>query len=119
MEIYVAEDFLELVWGDKEGYVDMPAKVGRYWTPYSFHWPNDGACTRRIDTSMRDDEDLYYSPGMFKSKGRRIEDALPTVWLWADLDEVHPSEGARLGLLPTVGVQSSPGRYQALWRLDK
>ena len=119
MEIYVAEDFLELVWGDKEGYVDMPAKVGRYWTPYSFHWPNDGACTRRIDTSMRDDEDLYYSPGMFKSKGRRIEDALPTVWLWADLDEVHPSAGARLGLLPTVGIQSSPGRYQALWRLDE
>lgn len=114
-----AEDFLEIVYGDKEGWVDLPAKVGSYWVPFHTEWPADGSISRRIDSSLRDREDLYYSVATFSERGRKIEDVLPTAWLWADLDEVHPSAAAKLGFLPTVAVQSSPGRYQALWRLDR
>jgi hypothetical protein len=113
-----AEDFLELVYGDREGWIDLPAKVGGYWVPFHTEWPNDAAIGRRIDSSLRDGEDLYYSVAMFSQRGRRYEDVLPSGWLWADLDEVHPTEAARIGLLPTVAVESSPGRYQALWELD-
>ncbi|HEY6019296.1 MAG TPA: DNA-primase RepB domain-containing protein, partial [Candidatus Paceibacterota bacterium] len=114
-----AEDFLEIVYGDREGWIDLPAKVGRYWVPFHTEWPADGAVSRRIDSSLRDREDLYYSVAQFAQRGRRIEDVLPAQWLWADLDEVHPTEGARLGLLPTVAVESSPGRFQGLWRLTR
>ncbi len=114
-----AEDFLELVYGEREGWVDLPAKVGKYWVPFHTEWPDDSAVTRRIDSSLRDGEDLYYSVAQFSQRGRNIEHVLPSHWLWADLDEVHPTEGARIGFLPTVAVQSSPGRYQALWRLTR
>lgn len=113
-----AEDFLELVYGDRKGWIDLPAKVGGYWIPFHTEWPNDAAIGRRIDSSLRDGEDLYYSVAMFSQRGRRYEDVLPSGWLWADLDEVHPTEAARIGLLPTVAIESSPGRYQALWELD-
>lgn len=113
-----AEDFLELVYGDREGWIDLPAKVGGYWVPFHTEWPNDAAIGRRIDSSLRDGEDLYYSVAQFSQRGRRYEDVLPSGWLWADLDEVHPTEAARIGLLPTVAIESSPGRYQALWELD-
>jgi hypothetical protein len=113
------EDFLEAVYGDTEGWIDLPAKVARHWVPFYTRWPNDSAVTRRIDSSLRDREDLYYSVAQFANRGRKIEDVLPSRWLWADLDEVHPSAGAALGLLPTIAVESSPGRYQALWRLSR
>lgn len=114
-----AEDFLDLVWGEQEAWIDLPAKVGKYWVPLYTKWPNDAAVTRRIDSSLRDREDLYYSVARFAQRGRKIENVLPTGWLWADLDEVHPTAGAKLGFLPTVAVESSPGRYQALWRLTR
>jgi len=114
-----AEDFLDVIYGEREGWIDLPAKVGNYWVPFYSEWPNEGGVSRRIDSSLRDREDLYYSVAQFSERGRSIEDVLPTSWLWADLDEVHPSEGAKLGYLPTIAVQSSPGRYQALWALDR
>jgi hypothetical protein len=113
------EDFLEVVWGARRGWVDLPAKVSGYWVPFHTEWPNDGSISRRIDSSLRDREDLYYSVAQFAHRGRKIEDVLPTRWLWADLDEVHPTSGAKLGFLPTMAIESSPGRYQALWRLQK
>jgi len=117
-----AEDFLELVWGKREGWVDLPAKVGGYWVPYHLHWDGNGAGTevsRRVDACLRDGEDLYFSVGQFTEKGRDYEELMPSHWLWADLDEVHPSEAGKVGLTPTVAWESSRGRYQALWRLDR
>jgi hypothetical protein len=113
------EDFLDIVYGERRGWIDLPAKVAKHWVPFYTEWPNDAAVTRRIDSSLRDREDLYYSVAQFAERGRKIEDVLPSHWLWADLDEVHPTQGAGLGFLPTVAVESSPGRYQALWRLTR
>jgi AAA domain/RepB DNA-primase from phage plasmid len=115
----IAEDFLEVVWGERRGWVDLPSKVGAYWVPYYMRWPADSEMTRRIDSCVRDEENLYFSVAQFKRKGRDYEDMLPTSWLWADLDEVHPEDAIRMGFMPTVAWQSSPDRYQALWRLDK
>lgn len=114
-----AEDFLELVWGEHGGWVDLPTKVGRYWVPFYTEWPADTIVSRRIDSALRDREDLYYSVAKFSQRGRRIEDLVPPRWLWADLDEIHPTAAAKLGLMPTIAVESSPGRYQGLWRLSR
>jgi len=110
---WVAEDFLDIVWGNRPGWVDLPAKVGQYWVPYHVRWPMDPS--RRIDICIRDQESLYFSAGMFTRKGRRYEDMKSSEWLWADLDEVHPE----VVPLPTVAWESSPDRYQAMWKLEK
>jgi len=118
-----AEDFLELLWGEEDGgWVDLPAKVNGYWVPYPLEWPvEDGGTglSRRIDQSLRDGEDLYFSVARFSERGRALENVLPVSWLWADLDDVHPSAAAEMGLMPTIAVESSPGRYQAYWRLAR
>src|SRR5215469_12432987 len=117
----LSEDFLEIVWGDAHGWVDLPAKVGRYWVPW--HHEYEGECsidiTRRIDACLRDNENLYFSAGMFETRGRDFDELKPPQWLWADLDEVHPSSAATAGVLPTLAWESSPGRFQAMWRLDR
>jgi len=116
-----AEDFLELLWEGDGGWVDLPAKVNGYWIPYPIEWPpeSDLGVSRRIDQSLRDGEDLYFSVARFSERGRALEHVLPVSWLWADLDDVHPSAAAAMGLMPTIAVESSPGRYQAYWRLAR
>ncbi len=61
-------------------------------------------------------KDLYWCPHGF-SKPRRLKEyaVLPQL-LWADLDEVDPSE---IKPMPSISWQSSPGRYVGLWIVDK
>src|SRR5215471_16168658 len=105
-----AEDFLDVVWGRRPGWVDLPSKVGQYWVPYHLRWPTDSEVTRRIDVCIRDQESLYFSAGMFAARGRQYEDMKSCEWLWADLDEVYPECEPP----PTLAWESSPGRYQAM-----
>jgi len=112
---WIAEDFLDVVWGTRRGWVDLPAKVGQYWIPYHFEWPTGDHVTRRISSCIEDRESLYFSAGMFEERGRNYEDMLSSNWLWADLDEVNPE----VVPVPTLAWESSPDRYQAMWKLDK
>ena len=109
-----AEDVLELVYGDRPGWIDLPAKAGGYWVPYHMHWEGEKdeetgevvastEVSRRIDGCLRDGESLYFSVCQFEARGRNHEDTMDSHWLWADLDEVDPAVGAReKGLLPTM-----------------
>lgn len=60
--------------------------------------------------------DLYFSPCLFNDARRLRENALKARWLYADLDEVDPHT---VRPRPTIAWQTSPGRYQAMWLLDR
>jgi len=64
----------------------------------------------------RDSGDLYFCTTSLSDK-RRVKGCVQSSrYLWQDLDEVNPED---LGSLkPTIAWQSSPGRFQGLWRLD-
>ena len=62
------------------------------------------------------DCDIYFSPTTYSDIHRRKENVNPSRWLWQDLDAVNPD---KIRPRPTMAWESSPGRYQALWRLDK
>lgn len=60
---------------------------------------------------------VYYKTCLFQPNSIRLvkENAQPKAyWVWADLDKMEPG---RLPVPPTVLVESSPGRYQCLYRL--
>lgn len=108
-------DFLKLVWGEQEGYVFLPRKRKKWIENEAFFWPKD---SERIDDylSKHKGSDLYYTPNLFGQPTRRREYVRNPRWLYADLDTVGP---AKLGVRPHLAVQSSPGRFQALWRLSR
>jgi hypothetical protein len=60
--------------------------------------------------------DVYFCPQLFGSKRRRKETCIAVTAAWADLDECPPEV---LQLEPSILVESSPGRYQALWCFDE
>src|SRR5215471_5488244 len=112
-------DFLRSVYGDDQGWVDIPAKVNGHWIPWLREWPASAGTVKRRIASSIEDEDLYFSCSMFSEKARQYEATLPGRWLFADLDMVAPDVCIKMGLMPTVCWQSSPGHFQALWRLSK
>jgi hypothetical protein len=119
--VKLARDFFYLVWNKGgKGYVDLPTRVNGHWNTHTIEWPEQELTAERmVAGAIDDEEDLYFSVCKF-SENRRGEDcAMPTPWLWADLDEVTPGRCIELGVCPTVVWESSPGRFQALWLLDK
>jgi hypothetical protein len=111
--------FLDMVWGRRRGWVSLSAKVNGYWAERNYLWPDQRrGITQMLSRAVIDGEDTYFSPVQFRRKGRREENALSSAWLFADLDNVTPQACGQAGLWPTVSWESSPGRFQALWRLD-
>lgn len=79
------------------------------WKDYP-HQPGDTISLER---------DLYFAPCVFSGDRRLRRDACGGRWLYADLDEVDPRTLAVLAVAPTLAWETSPGRFQALWLLDR
>lgn len=62
------------------------------------------------------DKDIYFCPHGFTKSIRKKEYADPPFLLWADLDEINPY---KIKIPPTVAIESSPGRYVGLWKVDE
>lgn len=62
------------------------------------------------------DKDIYFCPHGFSQRRRLKEYAVLPKLLWADLDEADPSD---MSPMPTVAIQSSPGRYVGLWMVNR
>jgi predicted transcriptional regulator len=56
--------------------------------------------------------DIYYCPMLFTKKSRRKDDVSVCTAAWADLDTCHPD---KMLVEPSLTLETSPDRYQALW----
>lgn len=120
-------DVISLAWGKQDGYCFFPwisgdattkeERIQSYSEGPAFHWPKDRG---DILEHMRrhQDDDLYWCPSLFEQPRRRIDQAMDEHCLWADLDEVNPRD-IDPEYKPTVAWESSPGRYQAIWLIQR
>ena len=107
------EEFLRNVWGAQPD-ADHAFLASKDWE--SNQW-SEYRVTPTGDDWDLDVPDLYFAPVLFKAPRRLKQHACGGVWLFADLDEVDPRS---LGYLPPqVAWETSPGRYQAMWRLNE
>jgi len=60
--------------------------------------------------------DVYFTPLSYREPSRKKALANSSPWLYADLDPVDPR---RISLKPTIAWQTSPGNFQAMWRLSR
>jgi hypothetical protein len=104
--------------GTYEGYfcIAFLAHGGKkqFWERW-YHYPTE--LPEAVDEINRQvlQANIYFCPQLFAQKKRKKEfvKAAPTVW--ADLDTCHPD---LLEVKPSVIIQSSPSRFQALWRVQ-
>lgn len=116
-----ALEFLHKIWAQQsaqEGYTSAFAflclrRDDKSWMDIAFKYGSDS-----LEIPDPQEGDVYFCPNLFARPKRRKELVLPSAFLYADLDRVPPrAEGAELS--PSMAWESSPGRYQALWELDK
>lgn len=110
------QQWLEMVWDAQPhdfGYIFLSCKTqdGRW---VEIHGQLAEGVDAIWDKLPPDAMDIYFCPNVFSQPHRRIEYAMPSVWLHADLDEVNP-HGVELPV--TVAWMTSKKRYQCLWRL--
>lgn len=119
-----ALDLCSAAWGEHEGYVclsirDPKKPKGQNWKDLIFKWPDDKprveAALKKAETSTKD---IYFAPAVFGIPTRANDAVLKSDVLYADLDDVAPDSIPK-HLKPTAIWESSPGRYQAMWQLDK
>lgn len=114
----------ELAWGDQQGFVgismrrpDIDKTQPGYWTDKMYQWPEDRkAIAKVLEAAETSKRDVYWAPAVFNSRSRSGSSVTTLSSLWADLDEVSP-DAIPKQFTPTAIWESSPGRYQALWKL--
>lgn len=117
---------LSAAWRDKQGYVFLSVRDPNkdkhspgYWKDLAFEWPHDRDSIENIlDKAVKSSKDVYWAPGMYDQPKRSKDAVKPTDLLWADMDEADPRELPK-DLRPLAWWESSPGRFQAIWRLPK
>jgi AAA domain/RepB DNA-primase N-terminal domain len=115
------------IWGnDRDGYVFLPTIDGSardaaarrkgYHEGRAFEWPREKDKIReRLEAHSADD--MYFTPALFNAKRRSEHVVEAERTLWADLDPVDPE--SLVDYRPTIAWETSPGRYQAVWLLDR
>lgn len=110
------DDFLRTVVTSPEGNFCLASKTASAWSESWFSWPNDQG--RILDAAIEaaKHSNVYFSAHLFSEPRSQKQYALPSRTVQADLDN---AEVATIPVAPTVLVQTSPGRHQGYWLLDK
>ena len=112
----IRERFFQTIFGEERGIVALGRKKGAEFSEAYYAYPDQLPEIINWINQHLDDGDLYYCPQLFDKKKRIKENVKSCPSLWADLDDVDPEAVAPK---PSVLIESSPGRYQALWLLSE
>lgn len=114
-------EVLQWLLGDREGYIAIgfrSAREERAWQDHYFEYVGDRPLEDVVQYLAEHviQGDLYFCPTVLVAPKRVKANIQVSHVLWSDLDECDP---ALLRVEPTLLIQSSPGRWQAYWMLDK
>ena len=80
-----------------------------------FRFPDEIPDALELINSIYQSHHIWYSPMLFSRRERKKEYVTYTPNAWADLDTCEPE---KMLVKPTFTIESSPGRYQAIWMFD-
>jgi hypothetical protein len=105
---------IERLWKEQPGrYFCISTKSATGdWGDHFFTRSKFGEIKKFVEDNQ--DKDIYFCPHGFIKPRRLKRFAEPPKMLWADLDEADPRDFDE-SLLPTVAIESSPGRFVGLW----
>ena len=115
----IQEAFFDYVFGEDEGYVCIATQEpGRKQTfkEQFFAWPNNRAPLIRYVQKHSPKHNVWFGVNLLINPKRIKEHCVPCNVLWADLDTCDPND---ITPRPQCVIESSPKRYQAIWRFDE
>lgn len=109
--------FFKTIFGSGEGraVIVLPNYAGKPTGDHWFSYPEDvDKMVSFVDTHKTGD--VWFSPNLFKSDERTKENSHVLSIVGADADTCDPNN---FRIQPSVTIQSSQGRWQVYWTLDK
>lgn len=80
-----------------------------------YAWPSEQDKMVDFIEKVRGTHNVWFSINVWSAKKRVKENAIPQNVVWADLDTCRPDQ---LEIPPQCVIESSPNRFQAVWRLE-
>jgi RepB DNA-primase from phage plasmid/Protein of unknown function (DUF3987) len=113
--------FFDYLFEEREGFICIayrPAKSkgNKDFKQQFFSWPSQRLQMGAFIDNLHTGHNLWFGVNLFRRPERKRDYALPTRLVWADLDFCNPGE---VTPAPQCRIESSPQRYQAIWRLDE
>jgi len=114
--------FFELLFGDNEGLICLATTNSSAprvtFKQTFFKWPEESARVESYVLRNESQLNVYFCVNLLAKPHRVKENCLATDFLWSDLDNVNPDiPDIKQKIPPGIVVRSSPGKYQAYWRL--
>jgi hypothetical protein len=112
--------FFELLFGVQKGIFCLATSDPRspkttFQNTY-FRWPEESLRIENYIHKAASKYNVYFCVNLLKAPKRIKDNCLPTRLVWADLDEVAPDSIEDIP--PPIVIQSSPGRWQGIWRVS-
>jgi hypothetical protein len=111
--------FFDYLFKEERGYVCISTRKGNdrsTFRDHYFDWPEQKNDMFAFITSAEKSLNVWFGIHLLVTGKRLSENCLPTNYLWADLDSCDPTT---ITPQPQCVIESSPGRYQAVWVLDE
>ncbi len=112
-------DFLRLLFGTTKGFLCIahadPFRKNTF-TEEFFQYPDELPKAIEAINRVYQGHNVWFSPHLYRAKKRTKDTVSFTPCAWSDLDTCAPEN---LLVEPTFTIESSPGRFQALWLFDK
>lgn len=113
-------DFFNYLFSKDEGYVCIattrpPARRDTFSEQW-FEWPSQKHELIDYVEKVTPTHNVYFGVNLFSVPRRKKENTIPQNLVWADLDTCRPD---KVHLPPQCVIESSPGRYQTIWRMDR
>ena len=112
------ETFLRQLFGDEKGFVCIAyASSGKKdFREEFFSWPEDVSNILALVNNVYIGHNVWVCPHLFNTKQRRKEFVKTTPSAWSDLDTCKPE---LLKVIPTITIESSPGKWQGYWMFER
>ena len=112
--------FFDYLFSKDDGYICIavtrpPARRDTFHEEF-FEWPRKRKTMVNFIDKMTPTHNVYFCVNIMKVARRKKENAIPQNLVWADLDSCRPDQ---VDIPPQCVIQSSPNRYQAIWRMDQ
>jgi len=111
--------FFDMLFGEQSGWLciattDRDPKFKNFRQEF-FNWPRQRIDVENFILKAEGNKNVYFCINLLEKAERKKEYCLKTKLIWADLDNVNPDEFDKLP--PPIVIKSSPGRWQAIWRM--
>jgi hypothetical protein len=112
-------EFFDYVFGSDYGYIciatQRPGKRDTFREKY-FEWPEQRNDMFTYIEGAKRGHNVWFGVNLLSLPKRLKANCVPSNIVWADLDTCIPDV---VEIPPQCVIESSPGRFQAIWRLDQ